>query len=295
MSDKCIDTPLTVSHLRYDLPENLIAQYPSGERTASKLLIADRNTGELSEDIFSNLPSLLDSTGLIVLNDTKVFKARLIGTRADTGGKVEVFLLRNIGNSVWRAIIKPGRQAKKGLCFDFGNNLKADVLDILDRKRVLLRLFSNNADLDTILSETAQVPLPPYIRRVPEEIDSDRYQTIYANNSGAVAAPTAGLHFDNKLLQRIKSIGFDIIFLTLHVGPGTFEPLRNEVIKENKLESEEFEISAEAICKLKEAKAAERNIIAVGTTTTRVLESIDLNSVSGNISGETDKFIYPPY
>lgn len=295
MSDNTENVPLTVGQLRYELPDNLIAQYPLENRTASKLLVADCNSETLTESTFADLPSFLGEDGLLVLNDTKVFKARLIGTRLDTGGKVEVFLLRNIGNSVWKALVKPGRLRRKGLCFDFGNNLKAEVMGTVDRNRVLLQLFSGNSKLSHVLDKTARVPLPPYIKRVPEEMDGNRYQTTYARNTGAVAAPTAGLHFDNQLLQKMKVIGFDVIFLTLHVGPGTFEPLRNEVIKENKLEPEEFEISEEAIHKLKEAGTAGRKIIAVGTTTTRVLESIDLNRTSGSVSGETDLFIYPPY
>ncbi len=295
MFDTDTDIPLTVSQLTYNLPAELIAQYPQKERTASRLLIADRKTGKLSGDIFSNLPSLLGTDGVLVMNDTKVFKARLIGKRLDTGGKVEVFLLRNIENSIWRAFIKPGRQGRKGLRFDFGNSLKAEVIDVLDERRILLRLSSENSDLDNTLNKTAHVPLPPYIRRVPEAMDDTRYQTVYAKNTGAVAAPTAGLHFDDELLNRIKLVGCDVTFLTLHVGPGTFEPLRNDLIDENILASEEYEISGKAIRKLKEAKSAGRKIIAVGTTTTRVLESIDLDNISGEVSGETDKFIYPPY
>ncbi len=278
---------------RYFLPENLIAQTPLPDRTESRLLVSAITNNELSEDVFSNLPDLLSPGDLLVLNNTKVFRARLSGNRTDTGGKVEVFLLRKLGQGIWKALVRPGRAARSGIIIEFSNDLSCTVRQRLDQGRTIIEFNSVENTCD-ILSRTAQVPLPPYIKRTPDELDDERYQTVYASEKGAVAAPTAGLHFDRELLIRLSEKGIEHTYVTLHVGPGTFEPLRSNILEDNTLDPEEYYVSAEALSAIRNTKKEGRRVIAVGTTTTRVLETIDINSET-SLSGETEIFIFPPY
>ncbi len=284
---------LLKENFQYFLPVNLIAQTPLPGRTQSRLLVSTIAKKELSENVFSNLPDLLSPGDLLVLNNTKVFRARLSGNRTDTGGKVEVFLLRELGLGIWKALVRPGRAARSGMIIEFSNDLSCTVLKRLGQGRAIIE-FNSVEDTGDTLSRTAQVPLPPYIKRAPDEMDDERYQTVYASEKGAVAAPTAGLHFDLELLTRLREKGIEHTYVTLHVGPGTFEPLRSDIIEDNTLDPEEYYVSAEALSAIRNAREEGRRVIAVGTTTTRVLETIDINSEM-SLSGETGIFIFPPY
>jgi S-adenosylmethionine:tRNA ribosyltransferase-isomerase len=284
---------LSLSSMRYSLPQKLIAQKPLDDRTSSRLLTADISKGSLKDTFFSELPDFLVPGDLLVLNNTKVFKARLSGRREKTGGKVEVFLLRKLEEDTWKAIVHPGKAAKTGMQLEFGNDLHCTVEKRLDHGRAIVR-FNHGDNTEQKLREIAQVPLPPYIKRDPEELDDIRYQTVFASEPGAVAAPTAGLHFTPGLLADLQNAGVDNVHVTLHVGPGTFQPLRREILEENKLEPEEYHISAKSLSAIRKTKQTGGRIVAVGTTATRVLESIDIES-RDSLSGETEIYIFPPY
>lgn len=285
------DSGLTLSSFEYSLPQHLIAQEPLPDRTSSRLLAV--RDGDYRDMVFRDLPELLRPGDLLVLNDTRVFRARLRGTKAGTGGKVEVFLLRETGDGLWKVMIRPGRSAKRGMVFSFDRDLKCTVEERLDQGRALVR-FHSPGDTVRILSGAAQVPLPPYIKRDPVELDDSRYQTVYASSTGAVAAPTAGLHFTPGLLDKLAHKGIDHTFVTLHVGPGTFQPLRHQTISMNRLEPEEYFVSAESLSEIRKARNEGGRIVAVGTTSTRILETIDIES-EVSLSGETEIFIFPPY
>ena len=284
---------LLKENFQYSLPESLIAQTPLPDRTESRLLVSTITKKRLSENVFSNLPDLLSPGDLLVLNNTKVFRARLSGKRMDTGGKVEAFLLRELSQGIWKALIRPGRASRSGIIIEFSSDLSCTVRHRLNQGRAIIE-FNSVEDTGDALSRTAQVPLPPYIKRAPDEMDDERYQTVYASKKGAVAAPTAGLHFDRELLISLSEKGIEHTYVTLHVGPGTFEPLRSNILEDNTLDPEEYYVSAEALSAIRNAREERRRIIAVGTTTTRVLETIDINSET-SLSGETGIFIFPPY
>jgi len=279
--------------MQYSLPPELIAQKPLDDRAGSRLLAINISKGSLGDTVFSRLPEFLVPGDLLVLNNTKVFKARLKGRRVETDGKVEVFLLRKLKENRWKALVRPGRAAKPGMRLKFKNGLHCTVEKHLNYGRAVIR-FNAGENTEQKLQETAQVPLPPYIKRDPEELDNVRYQTVYASETGAVAAPTAGLHFTPGLLADLQDAGINNVHLTLHVGPGTFQPLRLEILEENSLDPEEYYISAESLSAIRQTKRTGGRIVAVGTTTTRVLESIDIES-GESFSGETEIFIFPPY
>ncbi len=279
--------------MQYNLPPELIAQKPLNDRASSRLLAADIRKGSLGDTVFSRLPNFLVPGDLLVLNNTKVFKARLKGRKAETGGKTEIFLLKKLEENTWKALVRPGSAAKPGMRLEFRNGLYCTVEKRLMHGRVVIR-FNPGRDTEQKLQETAQVPLPPYIKRDPEKLDDTRYQTIYASETGAVAAPTAGLHFTPGLLTDLRDAGIDNVRITLHVGPGTFQPLRQEILEENSLDPEEYYISSESLSVVRKTKRTGGRIVAVGTTTTRVLESIDIES-GESLSGETEIFIFPPY
>lgn len=284
---------LSLSSMCYTLPQSLIAQIPLDDRTSSRLLTADISKGSLEDTFFSRLPDFLVPGDLLVLNNTKVFKARLSGRKVETGGKAEVFLLKKLEENKWKAIVSPGKAAKAGMQLEFAGGLHCAVDKRLDHGRAIVS-FNSGEDTEQKLREALQVPLPPYIKRDPEELDDTRYQTVFASETGAVAAPTAGLHFTSDLLANLQNAGIDNALVTLHVGPGTFQPLRREILEENSLEPEEYFISAETLSMIRNTKKAGGRIVAVGTTTTRVLESIDIES-RDSLSGETEIFIFPPY
>jgi S-adenosylmethionine:tRNA ribosyltransferase-isomerase len=264
---------MLISEFDYELPEALIAQEPLEKRESSRMLVVSRAEKSFQDDQFFNLPQFLKKDDVIVLNNTKVFPARLFGT-SETGARVEVFLVRELENQIWETLARPAKRLKIGRKIIFGENLVAEVLEKSEEGRIFVR-FKAVGDFDAILDEIGKTPLPPYIKRSEDNLDKDRerYQTIFASEKGAIAAPTAGLHFTPQILEEIKNLGAQVAEITLHVGYGTFEPVRVSDLSEHKVMSERFEIGKETARILNEAKALKRRIIAIGTTTTRALES----------------------
>ena len=277
----------------FDLPEELIAQTPISQRDASRLLILDKNSGEITHKIFNNITDYLEVGDCLVLNDSRVIPARLIGVRK-SGGAVEVLLLKDLGDNNWEALTRPGRKTKIGEKIYFGDGLLiAEVIDEIDDGKRIVRFTYEGIFLE-ILEKLGQMPLPPYIHERLE--NPERYQTVYSKNIGSAAAPTAGLHFTNELLDEIKRKNINIAFVTLHVGLGTFRPVKTDDIEEHIMHSEYYEISDESKNIIIETKKNGGRIIAVGTTSCRTLESAF--SESGEIvkqSGDTSIFIYPGY
>ncbi|WP_434577241.1 tRNA preQ1(34) S-adenosylmethionine ribosyltransferase-isomerase QueA [Thermoanaerobacterium thermosaccharolyticum] len=278
----------------YDLPEELIAQEPLKNRDESRLMILNRLTGEIKHDIFKNIISYLNPNDVLVLNDTKVIPARLIGVREDTGGKIEFVLLKRLSSDEWEILVKPGRRAKIGSKFIFGNGeLKAEVISNTDVGGRIVR-FSYEGIFEEVLDKLGEMPVPPYIKKKLE--DKNMYQTVYAKHEGSAAAPTAGLHFTNKLLDDIRKYGVKTVFVTLHVGLGTFRPVKEEIIEKHKMHSEFYTVTEEAAQAINTARESGGRIISVGTTSTRTLETVaDENGIIHAGSGWTDIFIYPGY
>ncbi|SEV90009.1 tRNA preQ1(34) S-adenosylmethionine ribosyltransferase-isomerase QueA [[Clostridium] fimetarium] len=280
----------------YELPEALIAQDPLSDRSSSRLMVLDKNTGEIRHKIFKDIIDYLEPNDCLVINDTKVIPARLIGERVGTGATIEVLLLKRKPDEkdIWEVLVKPGKKAKVGTEISFGDGkLVAKVIDIVEEGNRLIQ-FSYNGIFEEILDELGQMPLPPYITHKLE--DKNRYQTVYAKYQGSAAAPTAGLHFTKELLGKIKEKGVTIASVTLHVGLGTFRPVKEENILEHHMHSEFYMINEEAAKKINETKKNGGRIIAVGTTSTRTLESAAKED--GTIeasSGWTEIFIYPGY
>lgn len=264
---------MLISDFEYDLPEELIAQNPLEKREISRMLVADRSIEKLKDEQFFNFPKYLKKGDLIVLNNTKVFPARLFG-KSETGGKIELFLVEEIEDRIWETLARPAKRLKPGKKLFFNENLSAEVFEKTEAGRVIIK-FEFDKNFDAILDEIGQTPLPPYIKREDANLDKDRrrYQTVYAKERGAIAAPTAGLHFTPDILEEIRSNEVEIAEITLHVGYGTFEPVRVEDLSDHKVMSEKFEISQDCAEILNKAKAENRRIIAIGTTTTRALET----------------------
>jgi S-adenosylmethionine:tRNA ribosyltransferase-isomerase len=265
---------MSISDYSYDLPEELIAQQPLERRESSRMLIVDRRSGGLRDGQFAEFPDLLRVSDLVVLNNTKVFPARLVGV-SETGAKIEIFLIRQIGDDVWETLARPARRLKAGKRVEFGNDLSAEVVTKNDDGAVLVRLCSERP-IDQVIDEIGKTPLPPYIKRETggPDADRERYQTVFAKERGAIAAPTAGLHFTPEILDRIRDRGIEIVEITLHVGYGTFEPVRVTDLSEHHVLPERFEITNATADALNRAKAEKRRIVAIGTTTTRALESL---------------------
>lgn len=278
----------------FSLPEELIAQTPLKNRDMSRLMLLDKNTGKIEHKGFKDIVDLISPNDCIVLNDTKVIPARLIGERKNTGAKIEVLLLKRKESDFWETLVKPGRKAKKGDKIVFGNGiLESEVIDVTDEGNRIIK-FEYEGIFEEILDKLGQMPLPPYIKEKLE--DKDRYQTVYAKNDGSAAAPTAGLHFTNQLLEQLKQKGVKIASITLHVGLGTFRPVKEENILNHKMHSEYYNIDKEQAEIINNTKKNGGKIIAVGTTSTRTLESIaDENGFIKAKSGWTDIFIYPGY
>ncbi len=285
---------MKLSEFSYDLPKELIAQDPLEDRTSSRLMLLDKDSGEVRHDVFSNIIDYLNPGDCLVLNDTKVIPARLIGTKADTGAQIEVLLLKRRENDIWETLVKPGKKAKPGCEITFGDGLlKAKVSDIVQEGNRLIQ-FQYEGIFEEILDQLGQMPLPPYITHQLK--DRSRYQTVYAVNDGSAAAPTAGLHFTMDLLDKIKKKGIDIAKVTLHVGLGTFRPVKEENILNHHMHSEYFQIGQEAADKINHAKRNGGRVISVGTTSCRTLESaVDSNGLVQAVSGDTEIFIYPGY
>ncbi len=276
----------------YDLPPELIAQEPLADRASSRLMVLDKNTGAVQHKHFYDIESLLREGDVLVMNDTKVLPARLYGVKEGTGGAIEFLLLNKRTINEWEVILRPGRRAKPGARFVFGNGeLKAEILDVINDGNRLVR-FEYEGVFEEILDRLGEMPLPPYITKKLE--DKDRYQTVYAEHTGSAAAPTAGLHFTPELIKRLEDKGVIIAKLTLHVGLGTFRPVKTEEITEHKMHSEYYVLPEETAAAINKAKAEGRRVISVGTTSTRVLETA--GAEGGELraqSGYTNIFIYP--
>lgn len=278
----------------FELPEELIAQDPLEDRSSSRLLVLDKETGEVSHHIFKEMTDYLEPGDCLVLNDTKVIPARLIGEKENTGGKIEVLLLKRKQDQVWETLVKPGRKARIGARISFGDGLlKGEVIDIAEEGNRLIR-FEYEGIFEEILDRLGQMPLPPYITHQLQ--DKNRYQTVYAKHTGSAAAPTAGLHFTPELLGQIEEMGVEIARVTLHVGLGTFRPVKVDNILEHHMHSEFYQIPADAAEKINRAKNNGKRIICVGTTSCRTIESAaDEKGKLKECSGWTDIFIYPGY
>ncbi|MBQ6814899.1 MAG: tRNA preQ1(34) S-adenosylmethionine ribosyltransferase-isomerase QueA [Lachnospiraceae bacterium] len=278
----------------YDLPQELIAQDPLEDRTSSRLMHMDKVTGQLEHKRFSDIIDYLNEGDCLVINDTKVIPARLFGTREGHEGKVEILLLKRKENDVWETLVKPGKKCKPGTKLVFGDGLlRAEVLEVVDDGNRLVKFYYDGI-FEEILDKLGQMPLPPYITH--ELKDKNRYQTVYAKHEGSAAAPTAGLHFTKELLSRIEAKGIVIAHVTLHVGLGTFRPVKVENILEHHMHSEFYMIEESEAAKINRAKELGKRVIAVGTTSCRTLESAA--TADGRIeaaSGWTDIFIYPGY
>lgn len=278
----------------YHLPENLIAQEPIEPRDHSRFLVMDRKSGALSDEHFYDLPSHLRPGDCLILNDSRVLPARIYGQRADTGSPLQLLLLKPHGKDVWEVLAGPGKKAKPGYRLTFGDGaLEAEVLEVLPDGNRLVK-FSYEGNFYALLERIGQMPLPPYIKKKLE--DQERYQTVYSRERGSAAAPTAGLHFTPELLQKIRDMGVEIGFVTLHVGLGTFRPVSVENITDHKMHSEHYELSPETADLINRTKARGGRVIAVGTTSCRTLESIGMtDGVIHPQEGWTDIFIYPGY
>ena len=278
----------------FELPEELIAQDPLEDRSSSRLLVLDKHTGEVTHHVFREITEYLNPGDCLVINDTKVIPARLIGNKEGTGAKVEVLLLKRKENDVWETLVKPGRKMKPGARLSFGDGLlTGEVLEVVEEGNRLIR-FSYQGIFEEILDQLGQMPLPPYITHPLE--DTNRYQTVYAKHSGSAAAPTAGLHFTPELLEKIKEKGVEIAHVTLHVGLGTFRPVKADDILEHHMHSEFYRIEASEAEKINHAKDSGHRVICVGTTSCRTVESAAGDD--GRLkecSGWTEIFIYPGY
>ena len=278
----------------FDLPEELIAQDPLEDRSGSRLLVLDKKTGETEHHVFRDIIEYLNPGDCLVINDTKVIPARLIGAKVGTEAKIEVLLLKRKENDVWETLVKPGKKAKPGTKISFGDGLLVgEVIDVVEEGNRLIQ-FQYEGIFEEILDQLGQMPLPPYITHQLE--DKNRYQTVYAKNSGSAAAPTAGLHFTPELLEQIKAKGVEIAHVTLHVGLGTFRPVKVENILEHHMHSEFYQIEAAEAEKINRAKEEGHRVICVGTTSCRTVESAaDEHGRLRECSGWTEIFIYPGY
>jgi len=277
----------------YDLPPELIAQTPAEKRDASRLLHLDKTSGEITHHLFHMLPALLRAGDCMILNNSRVIPARLLGRR-ETGGETELLLLRDRGEDVWECLAKPGKKARLGARFQFGDGrLTAEVLEVLENGNRLVRFRYDGIFLE-VLEQLGKMPLPPYIRQEPE--DAGRYQTVYAKAPGSAAAPTAGLHFTRPLLAKLQSKGVSLGYVTLHVGLGTFRPVKAEELEDHEMHAEYCEIPVETAALINRTKRAGGRVIAVGTTSCRTLESrMGESGVLEPYQGWTNIFIYPGY
>ena len=285
---------MNVKDYDYDLPEELIAQDPLEDRSSSRLMVLDRQTGDVEHRHFTDILEYLHPGDCLVINNTKVIPARLFGVKEDTQAKIEVLLLKRKENDILETLVKPGKKAKPGTKLVFGDGLlTAEVVDVVEEGNRLIQ-FHYDGIFEEILDQLGQMPLPPYITHQLK--DKNRYQTVYAKYDGSAAAPTAGLHFTKELLQKVKDMGVDIAEVTLHVGLGTFRPVKVENVLDHHMHSEFYMVSQEAADKINRAKESGHRVIAVGTTSTRTLEAAaDENGRLHETSGWTEIFIYPGY
>ena len=285
---------MDVKDFDYDLPEELIAQDPLEDRSSSRLMVLDKKTGDIEHKIFRDVVDYLQPGDCLVLNNTKVIPARLFGVKEGTEAKIEILLLKRKENDIWETLVKPGKKCKPGVKISFGEGLlTGEVLEVVEDGNRLIQ-FHYDGIFEEILDQLGQMPLPPYITHQLK--DKNRYQTVYAKYDGSAAAPTAGLHFTPELLQQIRDMGIDIAEVTLHVGLGTFRPVKVDTIEEHHMHSEFYRIEQSEADKINRAKANGHRVIAVGTTSTRTLESsAEEDGTLREKSGWTDIFIYPGY
>lgn len=283
---------MKTSDFYYELPEELIAQTPLEDRSSSRLMVLDKKTGKTEHKHFYDIVDFLDEGDTLILNDTKVLPARLYGEKEDTGGAIEFLLLHKHSLDTWEVILKPGRRAKPGARFVFGNGeLKAEVLEVVNEGNRLVKFYYDGV-FEEVLDRLGEMPIPPYITEKLQ--DKNRYQTVYAKHPGSAAAPTAGLHFTPELLERIKAKGINIGYVTLHVGLGTFRPVKVDEITEHKMHSEFYILPQETAELVNKTKESGKKVVSVGTTATRVLETAGMAGVPlKEMTGWTDIFIYP--
>ncbi len=287
---------LTLSDFDYELPDELIAQHPTAKRDGSKLLLMDAQSGEVQHKKFSSIVDALNKGDVLVINNTKVFPSRLYARKDKTDTEIELFLLRELGNNLWETLVKPARKVRVGNKLVIGDKITCDVVDNTVSGGRVIRFDKNGTDFFSLLDEVGHWPLPPYIDREANEKDKERYQTVYAEHRGAVAAPTAGLHFTEALLQKARDKGVEIHTVILHVGLGTFRPVNVEDITKHQMDAEYYNVPEETVAAIKKAKSEGRRVIGVGTTVVRALESAVMyprELEAGD--GWTNKFIYPPY
>ena len=285
---------MNVKDFYFDLPQELIAQDPLEDRSSSRLLVMDKNTGQIAHRTFRDIMDYLKPGDCLVINDTRVIPARLFGAREDTGARIEVLLLKRKEEDIWETLVKPGKKCRPGAKLVFGDGLlKGTVLDVVEEGNRRIR-FQYDGIFEEVLDQLGQMPLPPYITH--ELKDKNRYQTVYAKNDGSAAAPTAGLHFTRELLGEIRTMGVEIAYVTLHVGLGTFRPVKVENVLDHQMHSEFYVVEEAEAEKINRAKASGGKIICVGTTSCRTLESAaGEDGILKAKSGWTDIFIYPGY
>lgn len=285
---------LKKSDFYFDLPPELIAQDPLEDRSSSRLLVLDKETGEIEHKVFTDIVDYLHAGDCLVLNNTKVIPARLMGTKAETGAAIEVLLLKRRENDVWETLVKPGKKAREGAVISFGDGLlTGKVIDVVDEGNRLIQ-FSYDGIFEEVLDKLGEMPLPPYITHKLE--DKNRYQTVYAKYEGSAAAPTAGLHFTKELLQKVEEKGVKIAYVTLHVGLGTFRPVKEDNVLNHHMHSEFYQVTREAADIINSTKEAGGKVICVGTTSCRTIESAADETgkvIPGN--DNTEIFIYPGY
>ena len=285
---------MDVKDFYFDLPEELIAQDPLKDRSSSRLLVLDRDTGEVQHRVFRDIVEYLRSGDCLVINDTKVIPARLFGIKKDTGAKIEILLLKRRENDIWETLVRPGKKCRPGTVIEFGEGLlSGTVVETVDDGNRLIR-FSYKGIFEEILDQLGQMPLPPYITH--ELKDKNRYQTVYAKHEGSAAAPTAGLHFTNELLKQIEEMGVKVAHVTLHVGLGTFRPVKVENVLDHHMHSEFYVVEESEARKVNDTKAAGGRVICVGTTSCRTVESASTDDgILQAKTGWTEIFIYPGY
>jgi S-adenosylmethionine:tRNA ribosyltransferase-isomerase len=293
---------MKLSEFEFELPENLIAEFPADQRDESRLMVVHRDTGKIEHKTFKDVIDYFDDGDVMVMNDTKVFPARMYGNKEKTGAKIEVFLLRELNREslLWDVLVDPARKIRIGNKLYFGeeDELVAEVIDnTTSRGRTLRFLFDGSyEDFKATITKLGQTPLPKYIKRDPVPEDQERYQTIFAENEGAVAAPTAGLHFSKQLMKRLEIKGIEFTPITLHVGLGTFRPVEVEDLTKHKMDSEELYVGEDTVKLVNQAKLNKRKVCSIGTTVTRALEtSVTVNKELKPFAGWTNKFIFPPY
>ena len=279
----------------YDLPEALIAQHPCPQRDASRLMVVDRGARKIHHAQFSQIGEFLPAQSLLVINNTKVIPARLMGRKLPTGGKIEVLLTHQKGMNSWEALVKPGRRVTHGTRLAFGEGALTGKILAKSSLGLYTIRFKYDGDFEEILAQVGRVPLPPYIKREPLRTDKAEYQCVYAKEAGAIAAPTAGLHFTLELMDKLKRDGIHHVTLTLHVGLGTFQPVKVEDIERHKMHAEYFELPQKSADRINAAKGEGRKIVAVGTTSVRALETVASEGNVDPYQGYTDIFIYPGY